>query len=103
MLSQSTRLTRHRRSRLSDAAHRLVRHSRLPACPTVVSGTLADRPRGRAEWLAANAGWRQPWLALHRRLKTPRLTWRERWSLLFLARGVPHGQPGLPIIRPEPL
>ena len=36
-------------------------------------------------------------------MKTPRLTWRERLSLLFLARWVPNWKPILQIIQPETL
>ena len=61
-----------------------------PARPNLVTGTLADLPRSRAELLAENALLRQQLMVLRRTTKTPRLTWRERLSLVFLARLVPN-------------
>ncbi len=103
MLSQFTRFATNLLSRLSSTANRLFRHIMQPACPNVVIGTLADLPRGRAELLAENALLRQQLLVLHRQVKTPRLTWRERLSLLFLAHWVPNWKQLLQIIRPETL
>ena len=40
---------------------------------------------------------------LGRNTKTPRLTWRERLSLVFLARWVPNWKQGLQIIQPDTL
>lgn len=103
MLRQLARCAKKLFSRLSSAANRLFRHIMQPACPNVVTGTLADLPRGRAELLAENALLRQQLLVLHRRVKAPRLTWRERLSLLFLARWVPNWKQVLQIIKPETL
>ena len=72
-------------SRLSSAAHQLFRRILQPAHRSVITGTLADLPRSRAELLAENALLRQQLIVLHRQVKTPRLRWRERLSLLFLA------------------
>jgi hypothetical protein len=88
MLSQLTRHAMNRRSRLSSAASELFRRLTKPARPSPVTGTLANLPRGRAELLAENARWRQDSMILRRRTETPRLTWRERLSQLFLARWV---------------
>ncbi len=103
MLIQFTRFARNLLSRLSSAANRLFRHIMQPACPNVVTGTLADLPRGRAELLAENALLRQQLIVLRRRVKTPRLTRRERLSLFFLVRWVPNWKQVLQIIKPQTL
>jgi hypothetical protein len=69
-----------------------------PARPNLVAGTLADLSRVRAELLAENAPLRQQLIVLRRRTKTPRLTWRERLSLLVLARWVPNWKQVLQMI-----
>jgi hypothetical protein len=78
MLSQLTRCAKKFCSCLSSVAKQLFRHITQPARLNLVTGTLADLPRGRAELLAENALLRQQLIVLHRRVKTPRLTWRER-------------------------
>ena len=90
MLSKIKRFATNMFSRLSSAANRLFRRITQPARSNMVTGTLADLPRSRTELLAENALLRQQLIVLHRRTKTPRLTWRERLSLLFLARWVPN-------------
>jgi putative transposase len=75
---------------------------RRPACGWV-TGTLADLPRGRAELLAENALSRRQLIVLGRRTKTPRLRWRERLSLVFLARWVSNWKPVVHIIQPDML
>ncbi len=57
-------------SRLSSAANRLFRRILQPARPNIVTGTLADLPRNRAELLAENALLRQQLIVLHRQVKT---------------------------------
>ncbi len=88
-------------SRLSAAAHELFRHLTQRARPNLVTVTLADLPRGRAELLTENALLRQQLIVLHRHTTTPRLTWRERLSLLSLARWVPHWKQVLQVIKPD--
>jgi hypothetical protein len=90
-------------SRLSSAANKLFRRITQPARSNMVTGTLADLPRSRAELLAENALLRQQFIVLRRRTKTPRLTWRERLSLLFLARWVPNLKQVLQMIKPDTL
>jgi putative transposase len=46
---------------------------------------------------------RQQLIVLHRQVKTPRLTWRERLSLLFLARWASNWKQTLKIIQPATL
>src|SRR5258707_12368717 len=90
-------------TRLSSAAYKFLRHLLKPARPTLVTGTLADLPRGRAELLAENALLRQQLIVLHRTTKTPRLTGSEQWSMVFLAYWVPNWKQILQIIQPDTL
>jgi putative transposase len=103
MLSQLTRCAEKLFSRLSSAANQLFRRITEPARSNMVTGTLADMPRSRAELLAENVLLRQQLIVLHRRTKTPRLTWRERLSLLFLAHWVANWKQALQIIKPHTL
>lgn len=103
MLSQLTRCAKNLWARLSSAASQLLRRLTEPARPNLVTGTLADLPRSRAELLAENALLRQQLIVLRRNTKTPRLTWRERYSLVFLARWVPNWKQVLQIIQPDTL
>jgi hypothetical protein len=83
MLSQLRRLAEYLLSRLSSAANQLLRRLTEPARPNLVTGPLADLLRSRAELLSDNALLRQPLIVLGH--STPRLTCRERLSLLYLA------------------
>jgi hypothetical protein len=82
MLSQLTRFAKRLWARLSTTAHQVFRHLTQPASSNLVTGTLADLPRRRSELLVENALLRQQLIVLHRQVKTPRLTWRDRLSLL---------------------
>src|SRR5713101_2357828 len=103
MLSQLARYAEKLWARLSSTARQLFRRLTEPARLNLVTGTLADLPRSRAELLAENALLRQQLIVLHRQVKTPHLTWRERLSLLFLARWVPNWKQVLQIIKPDTL
>jgi hypothetical protein len=103
MVSQLTRYAKNLWARLSLAANQFWRLLNQPARPNLVTGTLADLPRSRAELLAENALLRQPLIVLRRSTKAPRLTWRERLSLLFLGRWVPNWRQVLQIIQPDTL
>ena len=74
-----------------------------PARSTLLTGTLADLPRSRAELLAENALLRQQLIVLHRTTKTPRLTGPEQLSLVFLAHWVPNWKQVVQIIQPDTL
>ena len=52
MLSQLTRCAKNLWARLSSAASQFLRCLTKPARPNLVTGTLAERPRRRAELLA---------------------------------------------------
>ena len=103
MLSQLTRCAQNLWARLSSVASQFFRRLTKPGRPNLVTGTLADLPRSRAELLAENALLRQQLLVLRRYTKTPRLTWPERLSLIFLARWVPNWKQVLQIIQPDTL
>ena len=103
MLSKLTQFAKKLLPRLSIATNRLFRRVTQPTQTNLVTGTLADLPRSRTELLAENALLRQQLIVLHRQAKTPRLTWRERMSLLFLARWVPNWKQVLQIIKPDTL
>jgi len=103
MLSQLTQFAKKLWSRLSTAANQLFRRITQPARSNLVTSTLADLPRRRSELLAENALLRQQLIVLHRQVKTPRLTWRERLSLLFLTRWVSNWQQILQIVQPDTL
>jgi hypothetical protein len=90
-------------SRLSRAANQLFRRLTKAARPNLVTGTLADLPRSGAELPAENALLRQQLIVLRRCTNTPRLTWRERLSLFFLARRVPNWKQVLQMIKPDTL
>ena len=82
MWSQITQCAKKLWSSLSRAANQLFRRILEPPQSNLATGTLADLPRSRWELLAENALLRQQLIVLHRQVKTPRLTWRERLSLL---------------------
>src|SRR5664279_3520474 len=103
MLSQLTRCAKNLWARLSSAARQFFRRLTEPARPNLVTGTLADLPRSRAQLIVENALLRQQLIVLRRNTKTPRLTWRERLSLVFLARLVPNWKQVLQIIQPVTL
>jgi putative transposase len=103
MLSRLAQFARRLWSRLSTTADQLVRCITRPACSNLVTGTLADLPRSRAELLAENSLLRQQLVVLHRQVASARLTWRDRLSLLFLARLVPNWKLILQIVQPKTL
>src|SRR5258707_13556565 len=103
MLSQLTRCAKNLWARLLFAASQFFHRLTEPARPNLVTGSLADLPRSRAQLLAENALLRQQSIVLRRNTKTPRLTWPERLSLGFLSRWVPNWKEALQIIQPETL
>jgi putative transposase len=89
--------------RLACAASQLFRRVTQPALSNRFTGTLADLSRSCAQLLAENAFLRQQLVVLHRQTKTPRLTGRDRLSLLLLAPWVPNWKSILQIVQPETL
>jgi hypothetical protein len=82
ILKQLARLAKRLCTRLAIAANQFFRLITEPANCHLIAGTLADLPRRRSELLAENALLRQQLIVLHRQVKTPRLTWHDRLSLL---------------------
>lgn len=103
MFDQLVHIAKRTWDRLAKAAHQWFRRITQPARSNPVTGTLADLPRNRAQLLAENAFLRQQLAVLHRQTKTPRLSTRDRLSLLLLARWVPNWKSILQIVRPETL
>jgi putative transposase len=103
MLTQLTRCAQNLWARLSSAANQFLGHLFKPARPNLLTGSMAALPRSRAELLAENALLRQQLIVLHRTTKTPRLTWPEQLSLVFLAHWVPNWKQILQIIQPDTL
>src|SRR5687768_4608614 len=103
MLSTFTQFAKKWWSQLSTAATQLLRRILEPAQSNLVTGTLADLSRSRSGLLAENALLRQQLIVLHRQVKTPRLTWCERLSLLILAHWASKWKQVLQIIQPDTL
>jgi hypothetical protein len=85
MLVKLTQFAKKLWSRLSTAATQFFRLIMEPAQSNLVTCTLANLQRSRPELLAEYAPLRQQLIVFHRVVRTPRLTWQERLSLLFLA------------------
>ncbi len=103
MLSSLAQFAKKLWSRLATAANHLFRRITEPARSNILTATLADLPRTRSELLAENALLRQQLIVLCRQVRTPRLRWRERLSLLFIARWVSNWKQSLQIIKPDTL
>src|SRR5664279_957199 len=101
VLLPTVAMGQHLSARLSSAANHFVRGLMGPARPNRPTGVAAAVPHSRAERLAKNALLRQQLIVLRRNTKTPRLTWPERSSLIFLARWVPDWKQVLQIIQPD--
>ena len=67
-LSQLTRFAKRLWARLSTATNQLFRHLTYPASTHLVTGTLADLPCDRSEWLGENALLRHPLIVRHRQV-----------------------------------
>lgn len=103
MFDQLVHFAKRTWDRLAKAAHQWFRRATQPARSNPVTGTLADLPRNRAQLLAENAFLRQQLAVLHRQTKTPRLSGRDRLSLLLLAPWVHNWRSILQIVQPETL
>ena len=79
-----------------------VRWTQLPQSSVALGGTL-DLPRSRSELLLENALLRQQLVIPQRHVKKPRLTRRDRFSLLLLASHFPSWKQALLILQPETL
>jgi len=91
----------------ADAIVRVV-HNRLlrwtkPATRTPVRGAIADVAMTKAALVAANALLRQQLIVLHRHVKRPALTPRDRLWLVLLARLTRGWRSALLIVQPDTL
>jgi len=74
-----------------------------PATGTLARGAIADVAKGKAALMAENALLRQQLIVLHRQIKRPAFTPRDRVLLVLLAR-LAHGwQAALLIVQPDTL
>ena len=103
MLSHLTCFAQRVWNRLASAAHQLLRRLTRPALPASLTSTLADLPRNRTQLLAENVFLRQQLAVLQRQTKKPRLSGRDRLSLLLLAPWVHNWRSILQIVQPETL
>jgi putative transposase len=68
----------------------------------VVSGAVVDATRSRAELIAENMLLRQQLIVLQRQVERPKLTWRERFTMVLLARWVgERWQEAVMVVQPE--
>jgi RNase P subunit RPR2 len=83
-------------------------HQRLfqwtkPTNRSLLSGTLNDLARTRAELIAENALLRQQLIILSPQMKRPACTKTDRMLLVLLARAVRHWKQALFIVQPDTL
>jgi len=78
----------------------LLRQTR-PATGTRARGAMADVAKGKAALIAENALLRQQLIVLHRQVKRPAFTPRDRLLLVLLARLVQGWQAALLIVQPD--
>ena len=74
-----------------------------PTTITLVTASLTDMTRGRADLIAENAMLRQQLIVLNRQVKRPHLTNADRLRLVLLARGTRFWQQALHIVQPDTL
>jgi putative transposase len=79
-----------------------LRWTRLPQS-SVALGVALDLTRSKPELLLENALLRQQLVILERQVKKPRLTSRDRLSLLLIASRLPSWKPALLILKPDTL
>ena len=85
---------------------RVTRHFKVWTKPTtarLVMSSLADLPRSRTDLIAENAMLRQQLIILNRQVKRPKLSYRDRIRLVFLARCTQFWQNALHIVQPDTL
>jgi putative transposase len=74
-----------------------------PVSAALVTATLSDITRSRADLIAENAMLRQQLIVLNRQVKRPRLTNGDRKRLILLARCTQFWQQALLIVQPDTL
>lgn len=74
-----------------------------PVSPSLITGVITDLTRSRKDLVAENAILRQQLIVLKRQVKRPKLTARDRFSLVFLSRFTPFWDRSLHLVQPQTL
>jgi putative transposase len=74
-----------------------------PTTVTLVTTSLTDMTRSKADLIAENAILRQQLIVLNRQVKRPQLTYNGRFRLVLLARCTQFWQQALHIVQPDTL
>ena len=94
------------RSKIVSIAHQIgnrIQHSLRPRAGSLLVGMVQDAVRSKAQLIAANALLRHQLIILHRQVKRPELSDRDRLRLLLLARATPFWRQALLIVQPDTL
>ncbi len=80
-----------------------IKHWTKPATALLIPGLLADVTRSRSDLIVENALLRQQLIVLHRQIKRPQLTNRDRFLFVLLARLTKFWKQSMHIVQPETL
>ena len=80
-----------------------IKHWTKPATAVLIGGLLADVTRSRSDLIVENALLRQQLIVLHRQIKRPQLSHRERFLFVLLARLSKFWKQSIHIVQPETL
>ncbi len=81
----------------------VIKDWKKPSNPSLFTGTLSDLTRNRTDPFVENALLRQQLIVLHRQVKRPLLTHRDRFRLVLLARCTKFWKQALHIVQPDTL
>ena len=91
---------------LGAIAHQIrdrIQHSLKPSTGSLLVGMVQDAVPSKAQLIADNALLRQQLIILHRQVKRPQLSNRDRIRLLLLARATPFWKQALLIVQADTL
>ena len=94
------------RHRILNAVHHVserIQQMLKPDTVSLLAGAAKDAVRSRAHLVAENALLRHQLIILHRQVKRPELSNRDRLRLLLLARATPFRKQALLIVQPDTL
>jgi putative transposase len=80
-----------------------IKHWIKPATLALSFGVLSDLTRSRADLIVENALLRQQLIVLHRQVKRPVFTNRDRFRLVLIARCTRFWEQALHIVQPDTL
>ena len=80
-----------------------IKHWTKPAAAVLISGLLTDVTRSRSDLIVENALLRQQLIVLHRQIKRPQLTNRDRKLFVLLARLTKFWKQSMHIVQPDTL